>query len=55
MSIKGIFSDEYVKDFENLLGHELPNGVVMDGVLGWLYAADKLDKDTKIKVMMERM
>ena len=43
-----------MKDFESLLGNDLPNGVVIDGVLCWLSAAyDKLDRDTKSRIMIE--
>ena len=54
MAVKGLFNDEFMKDFENLLGYPLPNGLVVNGVLGWLHAAsDKLERETFIKIMSD--
>ena len=54
MAVKGLVSEEFVKDFESLVGHALPNGVVVNGVLGWLFAADdKLERGTYVKIMMD--
>ena len=54
MAVKGLISDDFLKDFETLLGYSLPNGLVINSVLGWLHAAsDKLERDTFIKIMTE--
>ena len=52
MAVKGLFSDTFIPDFEALLGHPLPNGVVVSGVLGWLHAAnDTMERHTYAKIM----
>ena len=54
MAVKGLISDTYLPDFENFLGYALPNGLVVNGVLGWLHAAnDKLERITYLKIMSE--
>ena len=54
MAVKGLISDNFIQDFEFLLGKALPNGLVADGVIGWLYAADdKLDRNTYVQVMKD--
>ena len=54
MTVKGLVSEDFVGDFESLLGHLLPNGLVVNGVLGWLHAAnDKLERETFVKIMMD--
>ena len=54
MAVKGLISDAFIKDFENLLGYSLANGLVINGVLGWLHAAhDKLEQESLIKTMKE--
>jgi hypothetical protein len=47
MAVKGLIDSNFMPDFEELLGHPLPNGLVVNGVLGWLHAAnDKMERDT---------
>ena len=54
MSVKGLISDAFIPDFELLLGQPLPNGLVVNGVLGWLSAAnDSMNRNTYVKVMTE--
>ena len=54
MTVKGLIHEDFLKDFESLLGYALPNGVVINGVLGWLHAAnDKLERETYVKIMMD--
>ena len=44
--------DAVLPDFVNILGHPLPNGLVVSGVLGWLHAAhDTMEKTTYGKIM----
>ena len=54
MAVKGLISDTFMPDFEILLGHPLPNGLVVSGVLGWLHAAnDSMNRNTYVKIMSD--
>ena len=54
MAVKGLISDHFIKDFEHFIGHPLPNGLVVNGVLGWLHAAsDSMDMNTYVKIMKQ--
>ena len=54
MAVKGLIDGNFLPDFEQLLGHPLPNGLVVNGVPGWLHAAnDKMERETYVKIMSQ--